>query len=282
MSKGELATIEIVGGPDAGFLAAIAEWLFNLRVSIQSENGDIMYTNDTQIDNVEVKVTFSRASNADQASTELTGKTYFLDDSSEMFIKFDGGKDTRRDYTLTVVGGRLDWTDCLSAAFNPEFAKLTSRSDAVVAALENAARLLEYEYDVEAGKYTYFKRLSLRVRAASGAGFIDNLMARFPELQVMGVGKSRRALRLDRVASCHNYLKAVQSITQLCGCKYCGEASPSVQDLEQYCLVIILETIMAIGMMTSGMVSSIYLNILQNLCTRKSSFRAFVDIDKIQ
>lgn len=58
ITRNELQAVTFIGGADAGWLATIAEWLLDLRVTMVKTDGEVIFTNYSDLDNVQVHIIF--------------------------------------------------------------------------------------------------------------------------------------------------------------------------------------------------------------------------------
>lgn len=114
--------MRIIGGADAGVIVALAEWLFGIPVAIFNQENNLLYTSCIEVEGAKLQLLYSRSENSTrQEGLALVSRSYFLRDVTELIAtsRFDSQGATRRDYSLSVIGGRLDWNTCLSTAYDP-------------------------------------------------------------------------------------------------------------------------------------------------------------------
>nr|POE49740.1 hypothetical protein CFP56_76466 [Quercus suber] len=133
ISRREIHAVTIIGSAAAGWLAALAEWMFDISVQVQRDKTELLYRND-YIVNPHLTVVYpgsrSSSTNVDHHDTlELHGKTYHLENIADVL-------------TGVVLDnfGRVEWKKALSAAFMSDFATLMSNNRALGQALGAAAR----------------------------------------------------------------------------------------------------------------------------------------------
>jgi len=178
-----LKAITIVGGADAGWLAALSQWLCDCKVKVTRGDGSVLYQNVQDDENVQLNFIFRTQEQTVKpeslASDELKlyDKTFVLDDVSQIF------RDEGRWLDGHVVSGRVTWDHALSKAFISDFRKLIEMSFALGLVIGSAARIFGA---IAASDH----QIPLKYRAACssycinsfGAGFIMNTIFWFPEL----------------------------------------------------------------------------------------------------
>ena len=245
-----LASITIIGGADAGFIAAIADWFFDLSVQVSDgESGSILYQNRPESDFVQISVVFTGNYARNDTQVQIVGKTYRLRDAAELM---------RTDEQRTrYLGGRVRWTEVLSTMFGPTFTLLLERKESFSAAIGCLACVAR---DISNGKGFLRPggpwsqpesrlKLSDRQRAiylsaeSTGVELIETIVDYMPELA---------SLRNSMLASVHNdvpeawelYVKYVNELKQACHCDRHSD-KPKVGD--RYCLVAILRMVFRLG-----------------------------------
>lgn len=117
VSNGVLKRVTVVGGSDAGCLAAIAEWLFDLKVAASNADGKLKYSNCGD-DFPEKEIIFDTLAVEKAERLGITSRTYFLSSSSDILRR------TSQSVSYSMARGRLDWKTCLTEAFPPSVGQL--------------------------------------------------------------------------------------------------------------------------------------------------------------
>jgi hypothetical protein len=218
ISRGEMQGVTLVGGADVGWLAAIAEWLLDLRIQIIRPGGELFYTNCSTTDTVQVQVMDVATNGSATNSVRTVGKTYYLDDVSQLF------QDEGRSPDATVVSGRVNWKNLLGSTFGSDFKKLMEKPHSVGELFGSAAWM--------------FKALALadksipeRYRLACtsycdssyGSGFVSNMLRWFPELQQMKA-TMQTAASVDMATARRTYEACISTLRSHCDCKTCNSA----------------------------------------------------------
>ena len=76
VTRGSLTSFTILGGADAGWLAAFAEWFFELSVRIVfGATGEVLYSSLAVEQNVQILIVYDSNTTVDESRVLTTGKT---------------------------------------------------------------------------------------------------------------------------------------------------------------------------------------------------------------
>jgi hypothetical protein len=289
ITRGELKAVTIIGGNDSGWIAAVAQWFFDLKIGIFLSDGtphhrscDDVYHMDCNPDDAQVLIFFQNSAGEagpNPPSFAVTGRTVIINDISELF------EQEGRHYSSLIVSGRLEWKSALSTSFSLEFKKLLTLRESFGTAIGNAARLF-------GGLATADEFYPMKYRlactnycdASYGVGFVGNTLYWFPELQSIKSTMEKAVNQTLKQAS-KDYEASIATIRENCLCPTCtststGHCIPAeadgddlemtpVPDLEsesndteseldydpdRYCLVVIVETIICLSRMLANIV----------------------------
>lgn len=222
------ASTTIMGGPDCGWLAAVAEWLFNLRVEVKAESGKLLYWRGTHHDGAAAQVTVIFASNEFDPTTalEIVNRTFCLPFGK--FRPFGSALDKESLF----IPGRSSWSTILGDTFGDTFrflvspTAITQFAALIVAALP---RLRDYTR-FHAKDWEMFNpwlnsyRSSIdmsRIREQSAArSFFDNAVAQLPELAPLLEERDTIASPARQHDDFHDVV-----LKSLCGCSLCVDAT---------------------------------------------------------
>ncbi|KAF2188438.1 hypothetical protein K469DRAFT_685134 [Zopfia rhizophila CBS 207.26] len=252
LSKGALRHLTLVGVADAGLLAAIGDWLFDLKVAIYSEvenEGGLRYCNMEDDSESQLTVVYTRR----DAGTSLTqwGKSLHLQDATLLFKSHAQSKPNQD----RVVGGRVPWREAFEGTFGEEFGGLLKMFLLFGTAIGSAARvfsaLVNADEDVPE---EWLRRNTIYFPDSFGRNFVDFTRNRFPEL----AAKSLRA-EMEKAVQIHTYKEALAAfegsmsgLAKSCGCKVCSTAPGSAP---RYCMVAITATVIRLARTLSGISS---------------------------
>lgn len=254
VTRKELASITIIGGAAAGWLAALSEWLFDLTVIIFDEERNLLYTNCAEPLQANVQIIFDSGSNQHTTALQWVSKTYYLKDASALIHPGSDASYT----TFTQLSGRLCWETCLISAFGKDFKRLLKISIAVGTAIGCAARIFKGIVQAEPGlDPTFYLHCVSYFDSASGQGFINSLTHYFPELSVAR-SHMEEATSMTMLDALSQYEMKLAMIESTCACEYCSDSeNEDIGDGQKkeikYCLVTLLETILVLCRALSGM-----------------------------
>ena len=213
LSRKELATIRIYSGADGGFLAALAEWLFDLRVTIHAEDGTLLYTNCEHESQAQVFLIFTYLRDESTLQTPITlTETFFLRDISEFVVSGNA--------SLNAIGGRLDWHNCLSICFDTEFTKLTEHAETVGTLIGCTARLLGKTVQSPVESPVFHMIDSTYRSIPRSASLLDAIFTRFSELLPLR-RYAYEPLDLSLKMAIERYFRCATELEDICRCKAC-------------------------------------------------------------
>ncbi|KAH8722333.1 hypothetical protein GQ44DRAFT_658526 [Phaeosphaeriaceae sp. PMI808] len=249
LSKGTLRNLTLVGVADAGLLAAIGDWLFDLKVAIYSEteNEDgLRYCNVKDDSETQLTVIYARQG----GTTSLTqlGKSIYLQNATLLFRSHAQSKPNQD----RVLGGRVHWKEAFDGTFGKEFSGLMKMFLPFGTAIGSAARifsaLVHADEDIPE---EWLHRNTIYFQDSFGRNFVDFIRTRFPELAV----KPLKA-EMENAVQIRTYKEALAAfessmsgLAKSCGCKVCTTASGSTP---RYCMVAITATVIRLARGLSG------------------------------
>lgn len=287
LSNGRMEYVSLTGGPDGGWLAAVAEWFLDLKVKIVDNSGlEVLYTN--HADDQDTQVTVLYSSQAQQARGEkrtgqvaISDKTYkvSLEDLCKTFLPSDP------EYNTSVVSGRLSWTSALRGAFGSDFERLMTRPNALGTAIGSAAVLCSAIAEAHQNISPMYLRSNVGYSDSShGQGLVVHAVQQFPELGSLKKSMEE-ALRAPFRDAQKQYETSIASLATSCHCFLCtlgpdffredngqrghdyGTIEHPSDELEpdhenameetskQYCFVVIAEMIIRLCILLSNVVT---------------------------
>ncbi|KAL9116955.1 MAG: hypothetical protein Q9187_006512 [Circinaria calcarea] len=250
VSRGELASITIIGLADAGCLAAIGEWVFGLSINVTNRQGSVLHSNigeeeDRNREFPQLLIIFDDgvrdpAFNHTNSSIHTTGKTFVLMNAIELVPR-------QALIECTVfTGGRVPWDTILSSAFGADLVLLLKMPRALGCAIGNAARIFKAVALFEEGvPFLYTQQNRTYGSASYGRGFIQNVIRWFPELASLK-GYMDEGIRKSFAHAKTMYETNLLAIRSACNCPLCRgfENDP---DKYQYCYPAIVDTIISLA-----------------------------------
>ena len=106
VTRKSISAITIIGGSDAAWLAAISEWLLDLRVVIRSPDGTELYDTSGNLDpQVVIIYEEQRGEQSPETTSRIrcVGKTYILEDATKLFALRPSG------HYIAATCGRASW-----------------------------------------------------------------------------------------------------------------------------------------------------------------------------
>lgn len=215
VSRKEMQAVTLVGGPDTGWLAAVAEWVLDFKVSISNSEGEVTYTNCSGPEVAQVQI-ISRQRATGLQDVVVEGRTYVLREISEIL----GGEATAS--IATTVSGRLEWKTALRSAFLSDFQKLMlSLPSTLGAMLGSAARMFKAIAQADASfPLVYRTACTTYCDQSFGPGFVTNAISWFPELAKLREHMEQAVARPLRDAKLE-YEAAIARLRQFCACRAC-------------------------------------------------------------
>jgi len=268
IASSQLESIHVSGCAAVGWIGAIAEWLFDLKVTIFSNPNDLdpVYSNCAGDQDAQIYLTFNSDSSASmsQSQLRLERKSYFLPNSTSLMVMEEGWTETGK----VLFSGRVPWTSCLAGAFGTDFERLCKLPLNFGTALGCAARIFKAITKAEPGvPEKYLEDCRGYFDASSGQGFIHNTLHWFPELQPLKHAMET-ASRLSFEKAKEGYEEKFAAIQRLCNCGVCRDWDNTGEG-EGFCLVVIIETIIVLCQVTAG------LTVAENLHPMRSGLEAF-------
>jgi hypothetical protein len=141
VTNAQYQSITIEGGIGTGWIAAVAEWLYRLTVTIFDKRDVNIYTTARRPLAAQVSIHLGRDPTrvpSDRALSVIS-RTYKLNDIVDIMK-------TMSINELPMYGGRLAWSTCLSDAYGIEFVQLMEQSDIFGRAFGCAGRIFKAIY----------------------------------------------------------------------------------------------------------------------------------------
>jgi hypothetical protein len=236
----------IVGGPIIGWFAAVAEWLFGLRLAIYSSSGERLCNNPENQD-AQVLLVYD-----DKPGLHAQIESWKLDSDKAEEVAIRPRLDTENIRSVHV-GGRVVWNSLLSQIFGANFHHLDHEENKTLGLVIGcAARILK-----GLAEENSFADTSRHNVATFGVGLVRTLPDWLPELR-RTQARMERQLKLSFEEARQTYFEQIQKLQDICGCNVCASgnvaaSASSTQDLPQgYCLPVLAETFIALGVILSN------------------------------
>ena len=274
LSNGLLHQMTIIGGADAGFIAAIADWLLDLDVEIRGledvdaglEETVFRSKNGHPDRQPQLVVIYEKDAAAD--SVHCVGQTYRLPDARQVIRRENGSAQE------TVLSGRVLWEKAFEYTFNRDFKRLMELELDFGKALGCAARVYQGLFEADGRLPPEWRRDCRSYFPDSyGPAYVHFILTRFPEFEPLrnhmwSAERSQTALQASSSFEAH-----MQVIATECGCLDCcpveGERpsrAPINPNDRIFCLVYLVYTIIKTTRVLSGIVTE--------LCPMRSGLEA--------
>lgn len=285
ITKGELVSITIHGGKEARWIGALAEWLFDLTVTITNDEGEVVHTScpGDQIAQVNI-CSVSRLEHWEKGyrnpetgvkSLAIADTTFYIEAAASFWTENSTTRYQEQYYGGTMdtptMNGRVPWESCLSTVFGVLFKDLMERPDYVAKTISAVARIYAAIAAAEEGVPTSVLETNvLYVELSFGAAFIHNLLQCFPELLVIKPYLPQYSDAQTYVDAMKQYRILLREIRAGCGCVLCrsqptssqvaarklaeaesGKPAPKIEKKEVNCQAVLMELIIRLGRLLS-------------------------------
>ncbi|KAL5375494.1 hypothetical protein DPSP01_011190 [Paraphaeosphaeria sporulosa] len=273
ISRKEMESVTIVGGGDIGFLAAVAEWLFDMNIAIYESDGTPpIYPKAMSGAPIQVRFVYrDRTATSSPEKMELdlfqyTRKVIYLKDVSDVLWANKENANIEN-----VAAGRLEWDRCLSDVFGNTYAQLKNMDNVFGKTLGYAARIFKAVATAEPGIDIETRRNWIYYTdAGSGFGFVQHLISRFPELRIFKAAMDEGAAEAVHQEARKKYGFCMTLLARSCKCAWC---TPGVRDRPRtgWCAVVVVETILKAGLILSNAI------VERGLTPKRSGFERLYD-----
>jgi hypothetical protein len=229
ISRGDIRAVTFVGGNDTGWLAAVAQFFFDLKIAIFVDDGSqqaqrhrdcgSIFHMECNPENAQVRIVFKTTDRQYSPSLSVAGREVLITDISKIF------EEEGRHHSSCVVSGRLEWKTALSSAFPVEFRKLLHLRETFGGALGSAARLFKGLAFADNFFPIKFRRACTTYCDSSyGPGMVANTVFWFPELNTLKEIMDR-ASHHNLMDARKDYESSIDRLRENCGCPTCRSNS---------------------------------------------------------
>ena len=263
VSTGDLLSISVVGGGDAGWLAAVAHWIFDLRIAVYDIKGEMVHqTSAAQAP--QVQIFFKRPSDSvSDLNIAVKDQIYELRDINELFFFSD------QPFGSQLVCSRVPWPKALSLTFGSAFKRLMEVRRSFIKALTSVAHVYDYiaraDPMVAKNECQYCQSYFGDSR---GRGFVVFAIRLFPELELL-LELSDNLVPESFDSACQDFETSRAHIKIACGCLICEEGVDTGFYEKKFCLVLLMETIIVLVQSMAGISFNL------ELCPMRSGLEGF-------
>ena len=181
LSNGTLKAATLIGGPECGFIAAVAHWFFEIDVEMRTSDGEILQASRKAETRAQLTVIYETHSGRQQVLTSMiSSKTYAVHDLKSNLFKAGSASSIR-------ITGRVPWKEALHYTLGRTFEKLAVRQD-FGNIIGSAARIFQAISKAEPeGDFNYFqlKEWCAYSDHSYGQGYLNSAISMFPELSAL-------------------------------------------------------------------------------------------------
>ncbi len=258
LSKGLLFQMTIIGGADAGFIAAIADWLLDLRVEIRgwkdmdTQLQETIWKNCSEDQDPQLLVIYQK--DMVENSVHCVGQTYRLPDARQIIRRRDGSTQE------SILSGRVPWEKAFDYTFNNDFKRLMKLETDFGKAIGCAARIYRALFEADGSLpqewlrdcHSYFPN-------SYGPAYVQFALTRFPELEPLRHIMCSAASTQTANEACSQFEAHMKVIQSECECRECYPVALSDEGarLPTFCLVYLAYSIMRTSRALSGMITEV-------------------------
>ncbi|KAI9667850.1 MAG: hypothetical protein M1821_000669 [Bathelium mastoideum] len=236
LSTGKLVSFRIQGGPIGGWLAAVGEFLFDLKLAISDSQGVLLYTNCDITDRVQLEVIYD-VSLGGEGKLQVSKETVHLRDATEFLRRKTGLSGS------ALICGRVTWDQALSLTFGSAFVQLMNVRTIFGSALGYAARLFQGLARAEPGLLpSSLENYTAYSHSGYGQGYISFAIKQFAELAPLEP-HIQKAAENSLSDVMRMYEANLTMLRGACQCSICELRSDHDRTLNKFCLAILSEAI---------------------------------------
>jgi hypothetical protein len=218
ISRGDVDRITITGGAESVFLAALATWLFDLRVYVEDGNGNLMFNSNVRCDD-DVQVLVRCTDPSDNRKVVLAETTYILRPHDHREFLVESGDDRILELTF-----RTPWDKCLSRVFGSLFKNLCALERHLASYLGSVARVYTALVRCEKEVGNFWRTGYINFSETSyGLGFIATVIGTFPEIAELADAQHlmQEELEVSFTTASNHIEGSINCIKAVCTCSLC-------------------------------------------------------------
>lgn len=240
--------ITVVGGAECSLIAALSQWLFDLKIHVEDSHGNTLFRSSPNPEQAQIHVIYKEN---DQLSAVMVSSSTFILAAPNELLRY------MPDNRLRLIRNPLAWNTCLGHTFGQDFNDLLSLSTALGEFLGGAARIFQALAKGEPHVSVFSReQFTDYVEASHGRGFRKSMVDTFPELSDTGLLKSADLALSRNVSSAESNIdEAFLVFKRQCMCSSCH---PRVTVRggygynERSCLTVLAVTILQLIVTTSS------------------------------
>ncbi|KAL9071505.1 MAG: hypothetical protein Q9157_005447 [Trypethelium eluteriae] len=242
LSTGKKVSFRIQGGAIGGWLAAVGEFFFDLKLAISDSDGNLLYTNCEDTDRTQLEVIYDIAQK-DEEKIQLSEETIHLRDATKFLHRATDSTDL---LGISSICGRVPWNQALSSTFGSAFTKLMELQLTFGGALGYAARFFQGLAHSEPGLLPEtLQNYTIYSHSGYGQAYILFAMQLFPELTPLK-RPMEKAAEESLSDAMRKYESNLVELKSLCRCYMCEHGPDPHHSETGVCLIILSEAIIAL------------------------------------
>ena len=239
VSRGVLRAIEVHGGHDIAFLAAVAHWLFDLSLWVQMDEETTLFNSCVCPEQASVRLYYADVNIPQNSLIRISATTFVLRSVQDLIT----------DDPYSPITFRISWDVCLSHLFNFELEDVLCQAALLGKALGSVARIYEAiaTCEVDVGELSRAHFINFQPRGY-GRSFVDSICALMPEIGSNGafLEGAKTNLRQSVAENVSALQELVEKLRANCPCKICAN-NPANISREKSCNVAVLLFLRHIG-----------------------------------
>ena len=266
LSRGELEHIEVFGGPEAAFIAALSSWLFDFNVEVRDVDGEVVFTNVGNGQSKQVAIHYVNQATMD--AVQLRSTTFVLGRNEDIFVE------SSNSHMIHLLI-RTPWSNCLKRVFGSTFTACVGFSRQLGAFLGSAARIYSALARSELKVSSWSRQRYINFLPSSyGLGFVNTVFEVLPELS--DVNGLEDIMRQSAEASFEEAIRdldvSIHDLRKLCSCDLCTRQGrvTMLSLTSRRCSIVMARTIRQIALTMSS--ASIEGNILPTVSGLESIY----------
>ncbi|KAK5052702.1 hypothetical protein LTR84_002568 [Exophiala bonariae] len=249
--------VTFIGSAVISWFGSVAEWLCDLRVAVYDSAGALLHSTHRGLE-AQVVLVF----------VEAPGIKFSFEPWKEDAVDIAKLSITAQVYPSNVhttpFSGRVAWQSLLPRVFGTSFHYLDHEESKAFGGMIGGAAKMFQGLALGEGHEKHTELVSTQNRsntASYGSGLVETLTNWLPELRRFQ-GRMERALKLNHEDASRAYVEYLIKIRKACHCGICTSKEEVDSEKEGlppshgYCLAVIVETIISLGLVLSRMTVS--------------------------
>ncbi|KAL8859000.1 MAG: hypothetical protein Q9178_004481 [Gyalolechia marmorata] len=226
ITRGKVERITLLGQNECAFIAALASWLFELKVFIEDEAGSVLFASPETPRKAEAQVVVEYT--MEEQPTALQQSTiYILPVGTDLILPFEYSSESRWIH-------RIPWDGCLLRTFGSTFRNLSGLAHTLGSFLGGSARIYAALARGERNVASFCRERFIGFsQFRYGQGFVHSVTSTFKELERVASlkGAMERASESNFGSAYREVEQAAQGLRSSCHCDLCSGRERDNADL---------------------------------------------------